>query len=199
MRKYLLLILSVLLLLVSFAAAWYSDHLFNTLFVLILPLFLFLVLCFIVLLVLSVRRLIKYREYPCLASIAVLALLLALIVWFPFRDARVKVELNCLEADRLKVVDMIRNDQLRPKDNIGNIVLPYGYRKLSVSGEVFQYQNDASGQVIGFWVFRGMLSGSEELIYSSGGEDLIRANERNIGPIAKLEKLKDCWYYIETD
>ena len=126
MRKYLLLILSVLLLLVSFAAAWYSDHLFNTLFVLILPLFLFLVLCFIVLLVLSVRRLIKYREYPCLASIAVLALLLALIVWFPFRDARVKVELNCLEADHLKVVEMIRNDQLRPKDDIGNIVLPPG-------------------------------------------------------------------------
>ena len=198
MKKYVLL-LSVLLLLISFAVAWYSDHLFNTLFVLVLPLYLFLFICFIVLLVISIGRLIKYREYLCLASIAVLALLLALIVWFPFRDARVKVELNCLESDRLKVVDMIRDHQLQPKDGIGNIVLPPEYRKLSSDGNVFQYQNDESGQVICFWVFRGMMSGSIELIYSSGGEDLIRANEARIGPITRIEKLKDCWYYIETE
>lgn len=199
MKKYLLLILSILLLLISFAAAWYSDLLFDALFVLVIPIFLFLFICFIVLLVISIRRLIKYKERLCFASIAILALLLALIVWFPSRDARVKVELSCLEADRLKIVEMIRTDQLRPKDNIGNIDLPTGYKKLSSSGEVFQYQNDASGQVIGFWVFRGMLSGSIELIYSSGGEDLIWANERNIGPITKIEKLKEYWYYVETD
>ena len=37
MKKYRLLILSVLLLLVSFAAAWYEDHLFNHLFVYAIP------------------------------------------------------------------------------------------------------------------------------------------------------------------
>ncbi len=198
MKKYRLLLLSVLLLALSFAVAWYSDLLFDALFVLVFQIYFFLFICFVVLLILSVWRLIKHKETPCLASLAVLALLVALILRFPFRDARVKVEWTMLEADRLKVVEMIRNDQLQPKDNIGNIVLPLGYKRLSSSGEVFQCQNDEEGQVICFWVFRGMLSGSVELIYSSGGEELIRTNEANIGPITKMEKLKDCWYYVET-
>ena len=199
MKKYLLLLLSILLLLVSIAIAWFNDLLFDALFILVIPIYGILLICFVVLLILSIIRLKKRREYPCLASIAVLALLFVLIAWFPFRDVRVKVELNLLEADRLKIVEMIRNDQLQPKDKIGNIVLPRGYEILSSSGEVFQYQNDESGQVIGFWVFRGMLSGSVELIYSTGGEELIKANEMSIGNITKIEKMKDCWYYIETD
>ncbi len=199
MKKYRLLLLSILLLLVSFAVAWYSDHLFNTLFVFVLPLYAILFVFFIVLLVMSIKRLVKSKGYSCLASIAVLALLLVLIVWFPFRELRVKVEMSCLEADRLKVVDLIKNNQLQPKDEIGNIVLPDEYRMLSSDGEVFQYQNNEAGQVIGFWVFRGMLSGSVELVYSSGGEELIRANRARIGPITRIEKLKDRWYYIETD
>ena len=199
MKKFRLLLLSILLLLISFVVAWYSDLLFDALFVLIFPLFIFLFICFIVLLVESIKGLVKRREYPCLASLAVLVLLFVLIARFPFRDARVKLELNLFEADRLYVVDMIRADQLQPKDELGNIVLPDEYKKLSSSGEVFQYQNDEAGQVIGFWVFRGMLSGSVELVYSSGGEELIRANEARIGPIMRLEKLKDCWYSVETD
>ncbi len=199
MKKHRLLLLSILLLLISFVVAWYSDLLFDALFVFIIPLFILLFIFFTVLLVESIKGLVKRREYPCLASLAVLVLLVVLIACFPFRDARVRLELNLLEEDRMKVVDMIRNDQLQPKDEIGNIILPSGYKNLSSSGEVFQYQNDEAGQVIGFWVFRGMLSGSVELIYSSGGEELIRANEDRIGPITRIEKLKDCWYYIETD
>lgn len=199
MKKFRLLLLSILLLLISFVVAWYSDLLFDALFVLIFPIFIILFICFIVLLVESIKGLVKRKEKPCLASLAVLVLLFILITRFPFRDARVRLELNLLEEDRMKVVDMIRNDQLQPKDEIGNIILPDEYKMLSSSGEVFQYQNDEDGQVIGFWVFRGMLSGSVELVYSSGGEELIRANEAHIGSITRIEKLKNCWFYIETD
>ncbi|MBR5093833.1 MAG: hypothetical protein IK095_01935 [Oscillospiraceae bacterium] len=93
---------------------------------------------------------------------------------------------------------MIRNDQLSAKDGIGNIDLPMGYRRLSSDGQVFLYENDENGQVVCFWVFRGMLSGSFELIYSSGGEELIRANEKKIY-VVRIEKLKENWYYVETD
>ena len=199
MKKYRLLLLSILLLLISFVVAWFSDLLFDALFVLIFPLFILLFICFVVLLVESIKGLVKRKEKPCLASLAVLVLLFILITRFPFRDARVRLELNLLEEDRMKVVDMIRTDQLQPKDEIGNIILPDEYKMLSSSGEVFQYQNDEDGQVIGFWVFRGMLSGSVELVYSSGGEELIRANEARIGPITRIEKLKNCWFYMETD
>jgi len=195
MKKHVLLILSVILLLVSFAAAWYNDHLFNHLFILVIPIDLALLICFIVLLVLCIVRIIKRKEYINFLSLAVLALLVVLIIYFPFRDARVKLELNRFEAERLEIVEMIRTHQLQPYDSIGNVELPAGYRRLSSDGEVFVYQNDQKGQVICFWVFRGMNSGSLELVYSSGGEELIRANEF----VVNMEHLKENWYYVETN
>ena len=195
MKKYVLLILSVLLLLVSFAAAWYGDHLFNHLFVLAIPIDLALLICFIVLLVMSIIRIIKRKEYVNVWSLAVLALLVVLIFRFPFRDARVKYELNRFETDRLEIVEMLRTHQLQPYDSIGNVELPAGYKRLSSDGEVFVYQNDQNGQVICFWVFRGMNSGSLELVYSSGGEEMIRANET----VVNMEQLKENWYYVETN
>ena len=195
MKKNVLLILSVLLLIVSFAAAWYNDHLFNHLFILMIPVYLMLLACFIALLVLCIVRIIKRKEYINFLSLAVLALLVVLLLKFPFRDARVKLELNRFEADRLEIVEMIRTHQLQPYDSIGNVELPAGYRRLSSDGEVFVYQNDKNGQVICFWVFRGMNSGSLELVYSSGGEELIRANET----VVNIEQLKENWYYVETN
>lgn len=92
---------------------------------------------------------------------------------------------------------MIKSNELK-SDEIGNVTLPNKYKKLSTSGQIFIYQNNEEGQVIGFWVFRGMLSGSIKVIYSTGGEDLIKNNEKG-HPIIKIEKLKDNWYYVETD
>ncbi len=198
MKKHSLLILSILLLLGFFLTLWYGDHLFNHLFILVLPLYVILFVAFITLLVISIRRIVKQKEYSCFIVIAVLALIFVLAAFFPFRNARVRYELNRFETDRLEIVEMIKHNQLQPKDEIGNVVLPAGYGRLSSDGEVFIYQNDENGQVIGFWVFRGMLSGSFQLIYSSGGEDLIWANESG-HPITKIEKLKGNWYYVETD
>lgn len=198
MKKHSLLIMSCLLLLVCFIAAWYGDHLFNHLFVFALPIHIVLFVCFVALLVMSIRRVVREKDRSGYLSILVLALLAVLIALFPFRDARVKYELGRFEADRLEIIRMIRSDQLRPKDEIGNVILPAGYKRLSSDGEAFVYQNDENEQVIGFWVFRGMLSGSAELIYSSGGEELIRANESG-HPIRKIERLKENWYHVETD
>lgn len=52
--------------------------------------------------------------------------------------------------------------------------------------------------MIAFWVFRGMQSGLVQLIYSTGGEKLIRDNEAG-HPIVSVDKLKDNWYYVVTD
>lgn len=198
MKKSNLLILSILLLLVSFVSAWYIDHLFNRLFVLVFPIYIILPACFVVLLVMSIRKIVKRKEYANFFNIAILALLVILIVYFPFRNTKVKYELTRFETDRLEIVEMIQNNQLRPKDSLGNVDLPVGYGRLSSDGEVFVYQNDANGQVISFWIYRGMLSGSVELIYSTGGEALIWANQSG-HPITKIERLKENWYYVETD
>lgn len=92
---------------------------------------------------------------------------------------------------------MIKNNELK-FDEIGNVTLPNKYKKLSTSGQVFIYQNSDKEQVIGFWVFRGVFSGSLEVIYSTGGENLIKSNDKGHS-ITKIEKLKDNWYYVETD
>lgn len=54
------------------------------------------------------------------------------------------------------------------------------YKYVSSDGEIYVYQNDENGTVIGFWILRGMLSGSVELIYSEGEENLIRENNWDI-------------------
>ena len=102
-----------------------------------------------------------------------------------------------LIKDRKIIIEKIKNNYLNADEN-GNVILPKEYKNLSTGGSVFVYQNDEKGQVVGFWVFRGMLSGSIEIIYSTGGEELIRKNETE-HPIIYIEKLKENWYYVETD
>ena len=195
MKKHRLLILSILLLAVSFAVRWFGDHLFSMFWVLVIPIYGLLLACFLALLVESIRRIKRDRAYSEYASVAVLVLLAILVVLFPFRAAKVRLELRLYDTPRREVVEMIRSGQLQPKDGIGNISLPAGYRMISADGEVFQYQNDQNGQVIGFWIFRG-IDASIQMIYSSGGEELIRENEPYI---ISVEKLKDHWYYVVTD
>ena len=101
------------------------------------------------------------------------------------------------EQDRLEIIRMVKENELVP-DKLGNCIMPEEYKKLSQDGWIYIYKNDSEGQVISFWVLRGMQSGSIELIYSTGGEELIRANETG-HPIISIEKLKDNWYYVVTD
>ena len=81
MKKHILQIMSIILLMVSFAVAWYSDHLFNQFFVFVIPLYVLLFVCFIVLLVLSTRRIVKQKEYTNLITFAVLAMIVVLVVF----------------------------------------------------------------------------------------------------------------------
>lgn len=196
MKKYTLILLSFLLFVISFVVFWFKDQLFNALYLFILPVYFILFACLVTLLVMSVVSIVKYKAYIQLVAIAVLALLVVTAVFFPFRDAKVKLDLDIYEADRMEIVEMIMDGRLRPSDNYGNINLPAGYCGISTGGSVYQYQNDENGQVICFWVDRGFLGYAIEVVYSSEGEELIRANRINI---TRIEKLKDHWYYVFSE
>lgn len=198
MKKYSLLLLSILLLIVCFLLGWYYDRLASTALIFsAFAVILILLACYVILLVLCVFRIIKHKAYINFFSIGFLGLLILLLLKFPFRDAKVKYELDRYEADRLKIVDLIADGQLTP-DQLGNVDLPLGVRRVSASGQALVLQNDDRGQVVAFWIFRGMLSGSIFLVYSSGGEELIRASQE--GPfITRIEQVRDTWYYVETD
>lgn len=197
MKRYWILLIAVLTLFLNLICFWYADVLFNRFFVFGLIPILFALVLLIVCVVLSVVRMIRDRErLICVLSLILCVLTVAFAVAFPFRMAKVKAEVTLFEKDRMQVIEQIAAGQLTP-DAYGSIRLPKKYQRISSDGTVFVYQNDDE-QVVSFWVFRGMLSGSVQLIYSSLDESLIWDNE-NAHPIISIEQLKEHWYLVETD
>ncbi len=198
MTKYVLPILSAMLLLVTFVVAWYDDVLFSRFWVLHLPIYPILLGWFIALLVASIVFIIKEKQYVNFISLGILLLLVLMVLLFPFRFAKARLESILFEKDRMKVVEMIMNDETTQGYG-GNYNLPVGYRRLSSDGrQAYVYWNDGDEQVIGFWVFRGMLSGSVQVIYSTGGEELMRSR-MGTHELSRIDKLKENWYYVEMD
>ena len=197
MKKYELLIASIVVMVLSFLNSWFSDELLDSLFIFILIPNLVLFISWITCLVFSIINLIRDKRIINVISLIIVILTAFLILFFPFRETKVRLELNLYEAERLEIIKMVEDKKLET-DEFGNVDLPYKYKRVSTSGEVFVFQNDEEGKVIGFWVFRGVQSGSVQLIYSTGGEKLIRDNETG-HPIISIDKLKDNWYYVITD
>ena len=197
MKKYILLIISVIVMILSFLNNWFSEQLLDSLFIFALIPSLVLFVGWIICLFFSITKLIKDKSVFNILSLIVVILTALLVLFFPFREAKVRFELNLYEEERLEVIKMIEDNKLKV-DDLGNVKLPNKYKKVSTNGEVAVYQNDEDGKVVAFWIFRGMQSGSVQLIYSTGGEELIRDNETG-HPIVSIDKLKDNWYYVVTD
>lgn len=197
MKKYILLIISVIVMILSFLNSWFSEQLLDSLFIFALIPSLVLFVGWIICLILSITKIIKNKNVFNIISLIVVILTALLVLFFPFREAKVRLELNLYEEERLEIIRMIEDNKLKV-DDLGNVKVPDKYKKVSTSGEVAVYQNDEDGKVIGFWVFRGMLSGSIQLVYSTGGEQLIRSSDIE-HPIVSIDKLKDNWYYVVTD
>ena len=197
MKRYRPLLLAVCILLLNFICFWYMDVLFNRFFVLgLIPVGLAVILLILYSLV-SLVSLIRVRERLMNGfSLLICAFAVCLIAAFPFRKAKVDVELKLLEKDRMQVVELISEGQLTA-DTYGNVRLPWKYQRTSSDGTVHVYRNDGE-QVICFWVFRGMLSGSVQLMYSSRDESLIW-NNKAVHPIENMEQLKEHWYLVNTD
>ena len=197
MKKISALILSLCAFAAVFLSFWYNDVLFNRLFVFgLIPMALSVLLLFgslIVSIIVIARKPSILKSYlPIVISI----ITVLIIFVFPFRKAKVNLELQLFDKARMHVIEMVKNDEIIP-DRIGNAELPFGFRHISSDGNIFIYQNDEE-QLISFWVFRGMLSGSVQLIYSSKDENLIYDNEEGHS-IESIKELKDHWYLVETD
>ena len=119
-----------------------------------------------------------------------------MILFFPFREFKTNLELNLYEVGRNNVIELVKNNML-VVDNYGNAKLSNKQKKLSTSGEIKIYKNDAEGQVIGFWILRGITGlDSIQLIYSSSNYNLI---EKNLNKYSIIEgkELKKNWYYVK--
>ena len=196
MKRNILLIISILIMIISFINGWYQDYLMsNTFLVAIIP-SLILIIAEIICFIIALIKLNKTKDKIYILSQIILVLTIILVTVFPFSEIRTKIEFNHHLDKRMEVIDKIKNNELEIEN--GNIELPDEYKKVSIDGEVYVYQNDEQATVISFWVLRMPLSGSLELIYSSGGEQLIRNNEKG-HPIVSINKIKENWYFVETE
>lgn len=181
---------------IGFISFFYTDVLFNRFFVLGLIVPLAAVLGILGNLVLAGIGFVKKRSV-LQNGLSVMISLVAIYVllMFPFRSTRISLELELFDRARTEVVDMVEKDLIAP-DGLGNADLPHRYGHVSSDGTIYIYRNDEK-QLIGFWVFRGMMSGSVELLYSSEDEALIYENFPAYS-IRSIENLKDHWYLVET-
>lgn len=83
--------------------------------------------------------------------------------------------------ERKEIINLVKNDKIEYYYK-GNAKLKK-YRYVSQDGEIYVHRNNKDEQVICFWIFRGVMSGSVELVYSSKGKKLI---EENIDFISKI-------------
>lgn len=198
MKRKIVIISSIVIFILSFVYAWYADQLFNELFIPSLVIPLIILICFVTCFIFSIVNVIKNsRKFIHYVPIAILIMTVFIILFFPFRMSKVRLELVLYRKDRDTIINMVKNKELKIEGS-GNIKLPSRYKKVSTSGEISVYQNDKDGVLIGFWIFRGTMSGSTKLMYSNRGEELIRENAW-VDEIKTITKLNEKWFYIVTN
>ncbi len=201
MKKYFSLLFSVFAFICNFLMFWYCGDLLNKYFVFVLIFIAITILILILSIIIEcvcIYSSIKMREKNIInyISLAVSLLTVVIIVIFPFQDAKFNLEFKLYMDERQEVVEMVKNETI-VADDLGNAELPSEFEHITSDGNISVYQNDKE-QVIAFWIFRGMLSGSEQLIYSSQDEGLIYENE-TAHSIISVKKIKEHWYLVVTD
>lgn len=191
-----LIVIELILCLLSFVVNWYQNSIISYFTIFTYAIFRFIL--FILLLVLLIRVINYLRNTKNKISKAILLALLVVTFFlssYDFSFIKTKFELKLYEQQHNIIIQKVKNNELSYYSD-KNIKLPI-YKYVSSDGEIYVYQNDEE-QVISFWISRGLLSGSIELIYSSTDENLIYRNESG-HPIDKIIKLKEHWYYVETN
>lgn len=138
MKKYIVLIISIVVMILSFLSGWYSEQLLDSLFIFFLILSLVLFIVWGICLVISIIKIVKEKDIYSVISLIVVIVTALLVLFFPFRETKVRLELKLYEEERLEIVKMIEDNELNV-DDLGNVVLPEKYKKLSTSGEVAVY------------------------------------------------------------
>ena len=212
MKKTLILtIVSLGIFILAFLYFWFLNELFDKLFLFAIFPIIFCFIGFVMCFVISILNLfIKEKDYFGdkifkinkeklffkIVPVVINIITVIILIKFPFDTAKINLELKLYKEKRLEIISMIENKELS-KDKQGNVKLPRGYKITANSGEAFVYKSDEEGTVVGFWIFRGMLSSYTTIIYTTGGEELIRDEIHS--EILELKKLEDNWYYLHAE
>ncbi len=182
-KKYKMLILSILLLIGTMLLAWYANEI-NMLLILIIV---FILILSITSVFYYTVKLIKKRKYINLFNIGILTMAtIVLIVPFCFPIAKIKaeVEFKKYEDKKNNILSRTKTENYKECKN--------GLCKIKTSiekGNNYEvYRNDIEGQLIEFIIVSRKLS----LIYSSVGEKDIK----ELLPVDDITVYKDNWYFV---
>ena len=121
------------------------------------------------------------KKDKCLINIisfSILILTILLVLFFPFREVKFKLEFELYKDKREEIIMLLQNNKSNI-DEFGQGILPNELDMVSEDGKIVVYNNDVDGILVGFWYFRGIGTSSELLMYSSLGESLIESNLEN--------------------
>lgn len=139
------------------------------------------------------RKIIFNSLIPLLIVIA----LISGLMFIPWGDCKVNFEHVLYKNQREKVIEDIRNSRVH-FDERGNTQLPSSKQHLSTDGNMVIFKSDQEGIIVGFWVFRGMLSSSTFVLYSSQDSEPT-ASGLNVGAVEILQKLDPNWFYVRIE
>lgn len=192
-NKKLLLVLTIVSFVLIFIYNWFITSLLDIFFGYLLIISLCLIILFILLFSKVINELKKDKCLINIISFIILILTILLVLFFPFREVKFKLEFKLFEDKREEVIRLLQNNRL-DIDNDGNCILPNKLDMVSEDGKIMVYKNYDTGLLVGFWIFRGIGTSSELLIYSSLDKEFIKDNLGS--DILSVKDLNDKWYYV---
>ncbi len=176
----------ITIILLCFLSNWYKDNI-SLIFYIIIRLIL-IILCMYFFYKLY-KKSFTLKNKIITSFIFIITLFL---FFYDFRLTKTKIELNIFKNQRNIIIQKIKNNEF--KYYYKNNIKLSKYKYTSNDGEIYVYKNDTEGQVISFWIYRGLMSDSIQLIYTTD-KDLLEKNIKNINKSIKLNKN---WFYITT-
>jgi len=196
MKQRFFLILTIISSFMNLSIYWFLDVLWSNLWVMTLSIQMIYLLCLLVCLIASIIFVIlrpKQRYFR--VTLIISAITFLLLFYFPFRAVKTKVEFVLFKTDRNEIIRMAENNELKT-DELSAGVLPKGYGHLSADG-TFHLEKYDDGVILYLYILR-TVGGAIELVYSSGGEELIYQSS-DAAYITEIKPMGENWYYIVTE
>lgn len=197
MKKYILLIISIIIFIIKFLDNWFRFELMESYFLESMLFSFFIFIFTIVLLLILIIKIYKKKDLKK-DRIALCFLVISFCFsYISIPKVRTILELEPLMNKRMVVIEKIKNGELLPRENEIGIYLDEKYKNVSPCNRVRVYKNDEEGIVIGFLLMNGGLIGKDtELIYTTGGKDLIFENKKYPTYGDTIIELKEEWFYV---
>lgn len=185
-KKYRILLLSIIVLIGTFLVIWYANE---------INLFLLLLLDFILILLIAALfyytiKHIKEKEY--LDIINIFLLLISIFIFispfiYPIYKVKAEVEFNKYEKKINEIRKETKSDNYKNCNNgICIVDIPIERRK-----NYTIYRNDIEVQLIEFPLISETLS----LVYSNKGIEMIK----EVMPVYKINNYKDNWFFVTKE